>query len=168
MSEAVEFGGEWGGGLRWGSGFGAFDGVERGLAVGAAVVVDVALGEGGAEPAEERAAAGVGGERGTALAVALGEAEEFGVEGVGEVVAEGGRAGDGDGGLGERRAVEREEALPGGFAAEGAGLGEGEFGQAERAVEGSLLGGSGVGFRGVVVVVLCADAGEGGGELFAG
>ena len=49
-------------------------------------MVDVALGEGGAEPAEERAAAGVAGERGAAFAVALAEAEELGVEGVGELV----------------------------------------------------------------------------------
>jgi len=81
------FGGDFcccdGGGLIAGFSFG-----ERRLAPGSAVVVDVALGERGAKPAHERAAAGVTGEWGAALAGALGEAEELGVEGVGEVFAE--------------------------------------------------------------------------------
>jgi hypothetical protein len=106
--------------------FGVFDGLDGRFAVGAAVVVDVALGEGGAEPAEERAAARVGGERGAAFAFFGGEAVELGVERVGEVVTEGCGAGDGDGGLGEGRAVDGEESLPCGFTAEGTGLGEGE------------------------------------------
>lgn len=89
------------------------------------MVVDVALGECGAEPAEERAAAGVGGEWRAALTVALGEAVELGVERVGEIVAERGGAGNGNSGLGEWTAVALEEALPGGLAAESAGLGEG-------------------------------------------
>ena len=134
----------------------------------AAVVVDVALGERGAEPPEQRSATGVRGEWGIAPATALGETEEFGVEGVGEVVAEGSGAGDGNGGLGERRAIELEETLPGGLAAEGAGLGEGEFGEAEGAVEGSFVGGGWASFVREAVVVFGADGCEGGAEFFAG
>jgi len=107
------------------------------------VVVNVALGERGAKPAHERAAAGVAGERRTANARALGEAEELGVEGVGEIFAERRGAGDGDGGLAQWGAEASEELLPGGFAAEGAGLGESEIGDLERAKKLFLLGGSG-------------------------
>lgn len=66
-----------------GAGFG-----EWGFAPCAAVVVDVALRKRGAEPAHQRAAAGVAGERGAALTGALGETEELGVERVCEVFAE--------------------------------------------------------------------------------
>jgi len=49
----------------------------------AAVVVDVALSERRAEPAHQRTAARVRSQRRAALAVAFGEAEEFGVERIG-------------------------------------------------------------------------------------
>jgi hypothetical protein len=107
--------------------------------MGAAVVVDVALGEGSAEPAEQRSAARVGCERRATLSGAFGEAEEFRVEGVREVVAECCGARDGDGGLRQRSSIESEEALPGGVAAKRAGLGEGQFRKAKRAVEGCFL-----------------------------
>ena len=124
--------------------------------MGAAVMVDVTLGEGSAEPAEQGTAAGVGCERRPALAAWSGQAEELGVERVGKVLAECGRVGDGDCGLGERRAIETEEALPCRFAAEGAGLGEGEVGQAQRPIEGGLLRGRGARVRRQVVVILLA------------
>jgi hypothetical protein len=132
------------------------------------VVVDVALGERGAEPAHERAAAGVAGERRAAFAGALGEAEELGVEGVGEVFAERRGAGDGDGGLAQRRAEASEELLPGGFAAESAGLGEREIGELERAKKLFLLSGSGERAGRKTEVVLRADGGERVGELGCG
>jgi hypothetical protein len=87
VGEVSEVGGE-----RCGrcGGCGSVQVVKRSFAVGAAVVVDVALREGDAEPAEQRAPAGIGGERGVAAAASLGEAEELGVQGVGEIVTEGG------------------------------------------------------------------------------
>ena len=54
-------------------------------------------------------------------------------------MAYGRRACDGDGGLGERRAVGCDETLPGGLAAERAGLGKGEVGKFERAPVGRAL-----------------------------
>ena len=67
------------------AGFGVGEGV---FAVGSAVVVDVALGERGAQPADEGAAAGVACQRGFAgSGGGGGEAEELGVEAVGEVFA---------------------------------------------------------------------------------
>lgn len=167
VGEAGEFGGDGRGGCSGRSGVEGVGILERSFAVGAAVVVDVTLGESGAQPAEEGAAAGVGGEWGIAAADALGEAEEFGVEGVGEVAAESGGSADGDGGLGEWSLVEAEEALPGGFAAKRAGLGEGEIGEAEGAVEGGLLREVCMRARGQAVVVFGADGGKGGSELFA-
>ncbi len=61
---------------------------ERRFAPGSAVVVDVALRERSAKPAHERASAGVARERRAAFPGALGETEELGVEGVGEVFSE--------------------------------------------------------------------------------
>ena len=89
VGKPSEFGGLSGGSGCGGGGFVAgFRFREWGFAPGAAMVVNVALGERGAEPAHERAAAGVAGQRRAAFAGALGEAEELGVERVGEVFAE--------------------------------------------------------------------------------
>lgn len=104
---------------------------QRLFAPGLAVVVDVALGERGAQPTEQRSAALVGVERRAALAIAQVEAIELGVERVGEFAAKGVAAGDGDGGAGEGLAIERKKALPGVFVAQGAGAGEGQIGEPE-------------------------------------
>ena len=53
--------------------------VEGGFAAGSAVVIDVALGEGGAKPPKERAATRVRGKRGVALSPNLSKTVEFGV-----------------------------------------------------------------------------------------
>ena len=73
--------------------------------MGAAVVVDVTLGERSAKPAEKRAATLVGIEWGAAFSVAGGEAVEFGVERVGEIAAQAFTVGDGYGGACERMLV---------------------------------------------------------------
>jgi hypothetical protein len=52
------------------------------------MMIDVALSKRGAEPTHERASTGVRRQGGSALPVALGETEEFGVEGIGKVFAE--------------------------------------------------------------------------------
>jgi hypothetical protein len=122
-------------------------------------MVDVALGNGCAKPSEQGTAAGVGGEWRPALTAWSGQPEELGVERVGEVVAERGGSGDGNSGLGERYAVEIEETLPGGLAAQSAGLGQSEFGEAEGTVEGNLLGSGGTDFGRLVEVVLCTHGG---------
>jgi len=168
MGEPVELG--WRGrldGCRRSGGAGVGAGVERGFAAGAAMVVHVALSECCTQPAEEGAAAGVGGEWGVAPAAAFAEAEQLSVERIGEVVAQRGGAGDGDGGLGEGSAIEAQKALPGSFATEGAGLGEGEFGQVQRMVERGLLRGGGTNLRRQAVVVFGADGRKRGAELLA-
>ena len=162
VGKVSEFGGD---GRRVRLGRWAVEGVERRLAVGAAVVIDVALGECGAQPAEQRAAAGVRGQRGLAHAVDLAQAVQFRVERFGKVVAKRGRAGDGDGGLGEGSTIEPEEALPCDFPAEGAGLSESQLREMERVEEGGLLRGIGKIGGGKAMVVLRADGGEGGAEL---
>ncbi len=125
------------------------------------MVVDVALGEGGAEPAHEGASAGVSGERGAAIAVSLGEAVELGVEPICEVFALRGGFGDADGGLAERGLEPGDELLPGLLAAESAGAGECEVLKLEPAVEVFLLlGGCGL-VWGLVEVELLAERGEG-------
>jgi len=125
----------------------------------------MALGERGAEPAHQRAAAGVAGEWGAAFARALGEAEELGVERIGEVFAERRGAGDGAGGVAQWSAEASEELLPCGFAAESAGLGKREIGELERAKKLLLLSGSGERAGRKTEVVLRADGGERVGEL---
>ena len=60
-------------------------------------------------------------------------------------MAQRGGAGDGDGGLRERSAVEAEEALPRSFTTEGACVSESEFGQAKPAEERNLFGRVGMG-----------------------
>ena len=147
--------------------------VERQLAVSATVLVDEALGERGAQPDEEGAASGVGGERGFALGVAVlvftfAEAEEFGVEGVGEVLAEGGGMSGLDGEAGEGFAVAGDEVLPAGVAAEGAGLGEGEIREVEPAEETGLLGEAGLVVGGEAEVAADAGGEEDGLELGLG
>src|ERR1035441_1866175 len=103
----------------------AVEGVEWCLAVGAAVVIDVPLRERGAQPAEQRAAAGVRSQRRLAHAVDLAQAVQFRVERFGKVVAKRGRAGDRDSVLGEGSTIEAEEALPCDLPPEGAGVSEG-------------------------------------------
>lgn len=70
-----------------------------------------------------------------ALVVAFREAEEFGIERVGEIFAERGGAGDSDGGEFEGSAVAIEELLPGFVAAESAGASEDEIGELKREIE---------------------------------
>lgn len=163
MGEPSELGGDWGGERCWN-----VEAVERGLAVGVAVVIDVPLGEGGAKPAKERAATGVGGKRRAALAIDLTEAVELGVEGVSKIVAEGARTRDGDSCLGKGSSVKAQETLPGDFAAEGAGVGESELGEVEGAEEGGFLGIVGGGARREAAVELRAHRGESDAELLQG
>jgi len=144
----------------------AVEGVEWGLAVGAAVVIDVPLRERGAQPAEQRAAAGVRSQRRLAPAVDLAQAVQFRVERFGKIVAQRGRAGDRDCGLGEGSTIEAEEALPCDFPPEGAGVSESQLREMERVEEGSLLRGIGGSGRGKAMVELRADSSEGDAELF--
>lgn len=149
-----------------GGGFGGGIG-ELLFAPGLAVVVDVALGDGGAQPAEQRSAALVGGERGAAMAVAQVEAVELGVEAVGEFAALGFIAGDGDGGAGEGLLVECEEALPGARLALGAGVGERQVGEAQAAEIGGLNLGGGRDSGGVAVVLFASAGDQDRGEFAA-
>jgi len=161
MHEEVELGGlrSCGGG-GYGCCFAAFNVFERSFTIGAAVMVDVALGQGGAKPAHKGTSTGVRGKWRPPLAAGGGQTEQLGVERVGEVVAKRGRSGDGNGGLCERHAVETEETLPGGIAAEGTGLGQGEFGKMETSVEGRLLGRGWDGLGRLVEVMLSPGGSE--------
>ncbi len=63
MDEAVEFGGEWRDQRGWCSGyFAPFNGFQGCFAVGSAVMIDVALGQGGAKPSKQGTTTRVGGE----------------------------------------------------------------------------------------------------------
>ena len=143
----------------------AVEGVEWGFAVGAAVVIDVPLRERGAQPAEQRAAAGVRSQRRLAYAVDLAQAVQFRVERFGKVVAKRGRASHRDGGLGEGSTIEPEEALPCDFSPEGAGVSESQLREMERVEECGLLRGIGESGGGKAMVELRADSGEGDAEL---
>ena len=133
--------------------------------MGAAVVIDVALRERGAQPAEQRAAAGVRSQRRSAHAVDLAQTVQFRVERFGEVMAKRGRAGHRDSGLGEGSTIEAEEALPCDFSPEGAGVSESQLREMERVEECGLLRGIGESGGGKAMVELRADSGEGDAEL---
>jgi hypothetical protein len=85
VGERNEFGREW---RDRSCGCGDVERVQRSLAMSATVVIDVTLRECGAEPAKERAATGVRGQRGPALAIHLTESVELGVERVRKIVAQ--------------------------------------------------------------------------------
>jgi hypothetical protein len=103
------------------------------------MVINVPLGQRGAEPAEKRPTPGVRSQRRTALAIELPQPVQFGIERVGEIMAHGCGAGDGDCGFGQRVTVDAEEALPGGIAAQSAGVGHSQLRYTEGAKEGSSL-----------------------------
>jgi hypothetical protein len=163
VSETSEFGGEWSdGSCRRGD----VQGAQRSLAMSATVMVDVPLRERGAKPAKERAATGVGGQRGAALAIDLTESVELGVKRVRKIMAESGGAGDSDGGLSKRNAVEAHKALPGDLTSKSAGVGQCELREAEGTKEGCFLGGVGVSAKRKTIVEFGANRGERDAELF--
>src|SRR6185312_11623124 len=108
----------------------------------------------------------VGGERRTSFSFVLLQAVEFGVERVGEVVPQRGRTSDRNGCLRQWRTIEREEALPGGFAPEGAGLGQGKFRQMQPAQESGSLSGIRRCACGQAIVELRSDRSEYAAEFF--
>lgn len=92
--------------------------------MGAAMVVDVALGERGAQPTHEGAASAVGGERAAAFAFAESKTVKLGIEAVGEFAAQRVTASNGNGSADQGLAMHGNEALPSAFVAVGAGAGE--------------------------------------------
>ena len=99
------------------------------------------------------------------MAIDLSQAIELRVKGIGQVVADGSRAGDCDRGLSERSAVEIQKAFPGGVAAQGARVGKSEFGEPQRPEERGLLHRVGMSARRKTMIKLCADCGESSAEL---
>src|ERR1035437_979121 len=91
------------------------------FAAGAGEVVHMALGQRGAEPADQRATAAVGLERATALSVACVEPVELRVELTGQVAAHRVAAGDSDCGPDQRLFIDTDKALPGPLVAGRAG-----------------------------------------------
>ena len=123
------------------------------------------LGESGAEPAQERAAAGVREQRGASFALGLAKPVELRVEGVGQIVTEGYGAGDGDGCLDEGSTVTKQKYLPRGFVAQGAGVRKSEFGEMEGSTECCFLGKIGMIALWKAIVDLFADGSQRGAEL---
>jgi hypothetical protein len=105
----------------------------------AAMVIDVTLCERGTQPAHQRSAASVGGERAAPLTVTRSKAVEFGVELISQIAAERLIACDGDGRASERLAINLDEMLPRAFVPTSAGARENKVGKAKGLEECGLL-----------------------------
>lgn len=123
MLEASEFGANWHRRCLRGD----IERVERSVTVGSAMVIYMPLGKDSAEPSEKRPAAGIRGQWRTALTIDLTKTIELRVKRVGEIVAESGGPGHGDGSLGKRSTVKAKEPLPCNLAAQSTGVREGKF-----------------------------------------
>jgi len=145
---------------------GDVEGIERGFAMETAVVIDMALGEGSAKPAQQRTTAGIGGQGGAALAIKLAQSVKLRVQRVGQLVAKGSGSSDGNGRLGERRTVEVNEPLPSDLTPEDAGVGKSKLRETERTEESGLLGSIGICLGRKTVVELCTYGGKNRCELF--
>ena len=85
---------------------------------------------------------------------------KFGVERVGEIVADSRGATDRNSSLCERSAIEAEKTLPRSLTAKSAGLRESEFAEAKRTQEGNLFRNIRMSCRRQAVVELRADSGK--------
>src|SRR5450631_4361524 len=99
----------------------------------------MSLGQGRAQPPEKRTAARVGSQRRTALTIDFPQSVQLGVKRIGELMPDGGGAGDGNGGLRERGTIRVEEPLPGGIAAQHTGVSQSQFRKMEGPKESSSV-----------------------------
>ena len=120
-------------------GSGRIDVVERSLAPRTPVVIDMPLGQRRAQPTEKRTTARVGSQWRTPLTIQFPQSIQLGVKRIGELMPDGRGAGDGNGGLRERRTIAVEEPLPRGIAAQHTGVSQSQFRKMERPKETSSL-----------------------------
>jgi len=151
--------------IRGGQGpLGAVVALEGLPATGLAEAVDVALGEDGAQPSFEGAAAVEITEEGGFALFAVGKAVEFREERIGEVGAGGAVAGNSSGGGAEVGTIGADEIFPGGFRAVHAGAGQDQIIE----VQGVKIFFDGVLGGGAITEAAAHAALDGGGKLLAG